>query len=216
MNYTTDRQRADNKITASGAAAVKALAAEIGQLLQVSNAYVTASTCSGKWRGSFDYSLSYDGGSIFFANIGNHRNNSDITRRIIENLEELRNKYALVFRKSTAILEALKSREIIDNSRALENGFKTYTVKRIGIVTAGHNYTGWAYLILDVDGSEQFFIETGLKFDIFSASVDKLATAEALSSYNKDTHDYIFNGCSRALDDWKLPEGVTVISQGVA
>jgi len=213
MANLTERQRAENRFTKTGLETINALVSDIAELLQVNNAHIAASTCTGAWKGSFDYSLTYDEGAIFIKNIGNHRTNSSITGSIIFGLEELRSQYAKVFLSPSRIMHALIKREKVDNARGVPKGFMPYTVKRIGIVTKGRNYAGWAYLILDIAGHEQFFIETNLKYEILGVELDKLADAREIRDRHAENACYIYNGYGHALSGWSVPEGVTLISR---
>jgi hypothetical protein len=213
MSKLTDRERAENRLTKTGLVTINALVSEISELLQVDNAHITASTCTGDWNGSFDYSMTYDGGSIFLRNIGNHRPNSDITICIIACLKDLRDQYAKVFLNPARILSALIKRERADNARNIAEGFCTYQVKRVGIVTKGNNFTGWPYLILDVKGREQFYLEGILKCDVFGVDLDRLANVDEEREVCKDKYAYIYNGFGNNISEWSVPEGVTLISR---
>jgi hypothetical protein len=161
MRSEENFNRANANITSAGANEISKLTHEIALLLQLSNARVEASLCTGKWRGTFDYSLVYDGGSLHLANIWNKLKKSEKTERIVKELTETLSEYQTLFDNRVAVWEALKEREISDNARAAEMGLKKYTLKRIGIAVKG-SHNGWTYIVLDIDGMERLHTETGL------------------------------------------------------
>lgn len=169
---------------------------DLGGLLKVNNARVEASTCTGKYRGTLDYSIMYDGGELFFANINNKRSKGEITVMVIESLTKEMQLYQREFVNSAEIWNALKERERKDNERAAEMGFKRYILKRLGITTKD-SHCGWSYIVLDIDGKECLHTETGLNSDILNCNIDNLRSIKKFylaGNYAECEIDFIQGG----------------------
>jgi DNA-binding CsgD family transcriptional regulator len=212
----TDRERAELRFTKEGLKTILSLASEIGELLQLDEAHVAAlkrRKLKKAYAQSYDYLLSYNGGSMFICTISDRNKSSETTSIIIGRLTSLRNQYARVFLNPSRILNALIKCEKADNDLAavLDTGLASYAIKRIGVATTTGNsfFNGRAYLVLDVDGREQI-IENN---QILDADFSALADPKALTAYLRKKSRYIYRGHGRALSIPFINEGVTLISR---
>jgi len=209
-NYT----RALQHLTVKGTKEIERLASEISVLLHLGEARVEATTCHGKWRRTFDYSLVFDSGYLHLQNISNHHSKRERTGWIIEVLSDAKQKYENLFANATTVFEALLEREKADNALAAEKGLKPYTLKRFGIETSGL-CCGWSYLVLDIGGVERLHITTDLNYDIFDCNLDRLRKQSKqyhpAANYKEKEIDFIQGGVGFVAN----AKGYTVESEGI-
>lgn len=209
----TARYRAENRFTEEGFITINMLALDIGEMLQVNNAHITASPCTDIHSKQNAYHLTYDTGKIFLGHISNERPNSEITQMVAMFLKEMCDNYARVFYNSSRIFDALVKREEADNANAAKiGGLLPYTLESIGIVTAGaNNFCGRVYLVLIIDGLPRQFIRRESHLEIIDGRLDKLAKADEIdyTEINSPYGYYVYNGRIHRLASANL-EGITV------
>jgi len=206
----TDKERAYIRITTEGEATIDTMVSDIAELLQLDNAHITAVRRSA----SSIFLLSYDSGELRLCDISDSIPNKETTDRVIEHLVILRNNYARVFLNPARIMHALIERQNADNARAAslkKKELSPYTVKRIGIMAKG--YSTSAYLVIEVEGREQFITDDNLSSEIFNADYGKLADTGELSFVPNVGFKYIYNGYGQRFPTSPLEEGVTVITR---
>jgi hypothetical protein len=148
--------------------------------------------CTGKWKGTRDYSILFDNGEQLF--IGNSI--SDKFERFVDETYEMYNPLTVREAKDYA-LEQLKKRAPQDNAIAEKLGFAPHEVLSVELITTdAGGYLGWYYIRLKVGDEIISHLETGLYYDIkgkkFSEKVkENYYTAGGLKD---DEVDYIFNG----------------------
>lgn len=147
--------------------------------------------CTGKWRGSTDYFISFDNGERLYVG------NSGGGRKFEAMVDEYYDKYnpLTVAEKKSFALEKLRKRAKFDNEIAERMRVSPYEVVSVELGAKG-DYLGWYYVVLKIGDSVFTHLESGLCYDIdrmmFSGTVrQNYFTAGAL----KDSEvDYVFNG----------------------
>ena len=211
--------RANRYFTSKGTLQMEMLVKELAAIMKLDNPRIEASTCRGKWRGTLDYSLVFDKGSLYLRNISSKKNKGEVTTKIIESLLANIAEYKNVFRLRHEIWDALKERERKDNERALSMGLQPYALKRIGLANT-EDHCGWFYLVIDINGKERLHLETGLCHDIAKCRIDELRKIKenyyTAGGLNYSDVDFIECGVGFKSDTsmYSLScEGVTVISE---
>ena len=170
--------RAISCFTKDGTVQIVRLCADIASLFKVKGAWMEATLCSGKWRGTRDYSLRWVNGGLFLLNINSCRTKTDTTVKILDALIETRDIYTAVIANGASVFAALKLRETKDNELAIAMGLKPYTLKRVGLTVHSDIRCGWAYLVLDIGGHERLHTETGLNHAIMRNDTDELSSCK--------------------------------------
>jgi len=204
----TDRERAEAIFTWTGLFEVDALCSDIGELLQLSNAHITATP--NKEDTAYEYLLTYDNGSIYLCTLNSTFSRTSTTVAIVKHLKDIRDNYAKVFLNSSRIFNALVMREKEDNAKGVAAGFVPYTIKRISIVTADNKRAGMVLLVLDVNGVENFFLDSTLTHFALHVDIERLSESKKLTVYDLTKDVYIYNGFSYPLSKWEIPEGITI------
>ena len=214
-----DYKRAMKRFAPKRAEQISQLAAEIGGLLEVGDARVETVICKGKHKGTLDYCLKLAGGSIFISNLNSKLNVSKTTAVISECLELLKQRYERLLENSGEVWSALKEREIKDNKRAVSKGFQPYALKRVGIATTGL-YTGWVYVVLEINSKERLHIETKLGANILDGKYDDISNIRKryvpAGSYQESDVNFIEGGVGFVFDDKRFTvrrEGLTLFTE---
>lgn len=116
--------------------------------------------CSGKWKGTTDYSVKFNNGVRFYISNG--------MKYFEKNLDEEIKVYSAFESMKSEIIEALQAFEVHDNQLAALAGLSNYHVLDIDYLKSG-DYLGWFYAIVDINGERHTVKETGLYFLIRNA-----------------------------------------------
>lgn len=116
--------------------------------------------CSGKWKGTTDYSVKFNNGVRFYISNG--------MKYFEKNLDEEIKAYSAFESMKSEIIEALQAFEAHDNQIAVLAGLSGYHVLDIDYLKSG-DYLGWFYVIVDINGERHTVKETGLHFLIHNA-----------------------------------------------
>jgi hypothetical protein len=208
MSRLSPRERAERKITKSGSDTINSLASDISEMLQVENAYLTAFTQTGEYRGASEYRLQYNGGSLYLKNIRNSYTNADTTLLLENDLRRKRDGYANALMNSSRILDALVKREAADNSSAVALGYNPYTIAKIGIVNSGTCNAGWPYLEIKVGHGTYCFTTGSLKYQILYAP-EFIIPAHKVEDVGTNDH-FIYDGRGYQLSTEQYPSCVTI------
>jgi len=148
------------------------------------------SRCTGKWRGTVDYSIAFDNGEeLFVGNSGSGRK----FIAMVDEYYEMYNPITVAVKKNFA-LSKLRERAVQDNEIAEKMGFSPYEIVSVELCAKGDRL-GWYYIVLKVGGINIPHVETTLYYNIknmdFSETVKTYYTAGGLKD---DEVDYVFNG----------------------
>lgn len=138
--------------------------------------------CSGKYRGTTDYSVIFDNGVRYFISNGMKYFELILDERIkvFSAFESMKDK----------IVCALQSFEEYDNQVAEAAGLNSYHLVDIDFLKSG-DYLGWFYAVLEINGKRHTVKETGLHILIYDALRDE-NTAEIYEEAAKLKHETIF------------------------
>ncbi len=120
--------------------------------------------CTGKWRGTTDYSLVFDDKYKLFVSNGMSYFNERLTE-FIKNITDFE-------KNKKEILQKLQFYSIQDNETATKEGLKTTKILDIGVIKDSDLFLLWPYILMEVDGIQFRFIETGLKEAMFKNIID--------------------------------------------
>ena len=149
--------------------------------------------CTGKWRGTTDYSIVFDNGEKLF--LGNSSHGKRFPQ-LVDETYELYNLSAVTATKKYA-LERLTARAPQDTVIAEVLGFVPYEVVSVELITSDKfGYIGWYYIVLKIGNKLVNHLDTNLDYCIrkqtFSESVKK---GYYVAGGLKDNEaDYVFNG----------------------
>jgi len=209
--------RAAQKLTAKGLLEIESFIARIGKLLDLKNPIIQAKICTGKYRGTFDYSIAFDAGYFWVTNIGNKLTKAERSTRLIDLLRTMLNQYMGLFAKKGAIFHALQTRAHLDNQRAATKNLHPYVIKRVGVVNTGFSYIGWPYVVLEIDGRERFHTTTCLHYELLKQKLEEMSIQAGYfpaGGYKEEDIDFIYNGIgfNSLGSSYTCCEGVIVIS----
>lgn len=173
------------------------------------------SPCTGKWRGSSDIYLTFDGRVSM--GIANYRTPQAKTA-MVQN-ECIHNTLArynpeIVRELKAAATPALLKREAQDNEVAMRRGLKPYTFLNVELCDAfreeASNYLGWYCVTLAIDRKIIGFIETGLCHDIERGTVSEHNSRKeyfTAGGLRDESVDFIFNnvGFSSTIRMYQMP-----------
>ena len=132
---------------------------ELAKLFGANTGVKVGRACTGKWRGTTDYSVQFDNGYKFFITNG--------MKRFDERLEEVVGIYKTFNANKDKIVEILKEREAVDNAIAREKEFKEYEILDVTYnKDFRYMYEGWFYVTIKVGDIVKTVMETGLNFAI--------------------------------------------------
>jgi hypothetical protein len=147
--------------------------------------------CSGKWRGTVDYSIEFDNGESYF--VGNSSSRKKF-EQLVDETYSLYNPLTVHATKKYA-LGQLKLRAAQDNAIAEKMGVLSYEVVSVEMITTG-SHLGWYYAVLEIGNEIVSHLETGLFCDIQKQKFDEsIGVRYYTAGAVKDEEvDYIFNG----------------------
>lgn len=161
-----------------------------------------ANRCTGKWRGTIDYSLVFDNKIKLFISNGMENFNSRV-KSISDDI--------ISFKENKAnLLIQLKDRIIHDNKIASKIGLYEVEILDVDICTDNELYCTWPYIHMRVNGIEFFFVETGLKYALYKNNLAeylkrKMPHISTASAVEKPT--FIFSNIKYSHIDelYKIP-----------
>lgn len=136
----------------------KKLCQELTQLMGYTTFTKVSRRCTGKWRGTTDYSLIFNNTITLAISNGMERFYETVEAHILFLKRFGENKINM--------LQQIREQVVADNLIAEREGLSLVTVKDIKVNTSFEPYLLWSYLILEVNGQTFNFIETGLKYAI--------------------------------------------------
>lgn len=137
----------------------KELCQTLTTLLHFQSYKKIANSCTGKWRGTIDYSLVFDNKIELFISNGMESFNSRV-KSICDDI--------IYFKENKAnLLIQLKERIIYDNEIAAKLGLYEVEILDLDICEENELYCTWPYILMRVNGIEFFFVETGLKYALY-------------------------------------------------
>lgn len=148
---------------------------ELTQLMGYTTFTKASRRCTGKWRGTTDYSLILDNTTVLGISNG--------MRWFYKTVEEHINFLKRFNDNKDNILQRIREYVIADNFIAEQEGLFPVIVKDIRVNTSVDSYLLWPYLILEVDGQTFNFTETGLKYAIQNNEIDEYFTSKRNKLY---------------------------------
>lgn len=136
----------------------KLICQELTILMGYQNFKKERSACTGKWRGTYDYSLVFDNRTRLFISNG--------MKYFHETVQNYIGCLKIFNTNKNRILDEIREQIYSDNITAKQEGLFPVTVKDVAISTQSEPYCLWAYLTLEVNGITFQFIETGLNYAI--------------------------------------------------
>ena len=134
---------------------------KLAKLFNAKTGAIEKTACTGKYRGTFDYSVVFDNGTSFFISNGLKYFNSRIDDLIktYENFNQIENK--------NKILNYLKKECELDKTEAVKQGLNAYKIIDVDYSKKNNSYLGWFYVTIQLDNGDIVdMIETGLNANI--------------------------------------------------
>lgn len=144
---------------------------ELTHLMGYNTFRKTSRRCTGKWRGTTDYSLVFDNKLSLYLSNG--------MTYFYETAKERINQLKQFKVNKDHMLQLIREYVIADNIIAKEEGLFPVAVKDIGLNLSNENYLLWNYLLLEVDGCTFQFIETGLNYAIRNNKLEEHFTEKS-------------------------------------
>jgi hypothetical protein len=149
--------------------------------------------CTGKWRGTTDWSIKFDNGEqLFLGNSGGSKKFS----QLVDECYEVYNPIAVQSAKDYAF-EQLRQRSPQDNVFAERLGHLPYEVVSLELVTSDKGgHIGWFYVVLRIGDKIVNHLDTGLNYNIRMKMFSETVRAKyyVAGGLKDDEVDYIFNG----------------------
>lgn len=154
---------------------------------------ITHRPCTGKWRGTTDYSITFDNGERVFISNG------------LRYFDKILNAKLAVYEafnnpeRKAKIVEALRKMETEDAKIAKEVGLESYHLIDIKCTMTGE-YIGWFYGVLEINGEISTINESNLNSNIYNSLLKN--DDYYVSSYLNDVYfvaagiekpDYVFH-----------------------
>ena len=177
---------------------------ELAKLFGANTGVKVGRACTGKWRGTTDYSVEFNDNRKFFITNGMKNFDTRLDTYIVT--------YKTFNENKNEILAILKELEKADNEIAEEKGFKTYEVVDVDYNKDwNYNYEGWFYVTIKVGDIVKTVMETGLNFAIKNGCLygfDKMREelfAERMyfvaGGIHEENVDFIYRGIGHATND---------------
>ena len=163
----------------------------LAELFGAKSGEKVGSSCSGKWAGTTDYYVKFNNGFRYHISNG--------LKKFDENLDDLLSVYSGFAEKKTEILSILREMEQADNALAAENGLKSYHVIDIDYMKNDHDYIGWFYAIIEVDGIKMTIRETNLHYGIKNYSRDRNTE---VFMWDKSSKYHVAGGVEKPVFVW--------------
>lgn len=133
---------------------------ELAKLFGATTGRKTGVACRGKYRGTTDYSVTFDNGGRFYISNG------------MAHFEETLDGYIAEYKGFTEIknelLDVMRTYEQRDKERAEEHGLLYYHILDVDYIRdTSYEYFGWYYLTLELsDGAQHRLMTTNIKYAI--------------------------------------------------
>lgn len=144
------------------------LCRQLTKILGYSTFTKTGQRCTGKWSGTTDYSLLFDGKHQLFISNG--------MKYFAEKLKEYILQFQTFERYKKDMFQTICNQVIKDNQTAVQEGLLPVKCISLDLVKIPGSYFLWPYIRMEVDGIQLDFIETGVTNAIFNNELEKRFT----------------------------------------
>lgn len=149
----------------------KAVAAELTRLIGCTSYTQYKSRCTGKWRGTTDYGLTFDNGCTLFISNG--------MAAFEQNTIEYISRINAIRANKRQFMSELTSQIEKDNLVAQSEGLAQVRLIDVDINTDINLYFLWSYLLIEVNGLQFRHTETGLNHSLCRNRLDEWLSRRA-------------------------------------
>lgn len=145
-------------------------------------------SCRGKWRGTTDYSLIFDGKHEFFISNG--------MKYFAEKLKEYILQFQTFEKYKKDMFQIICDQVVKDNQTAVQEGLLPVKCVSLDLIRTTSSCFLWPYIRMEVAGIQFDFIETGIKIAIFNNELvkhfEEVNTRQIYTAGSEDSPTFIF------------------------
>lgn len=169
---------------------------ELTRAFGYSQGSVIRTSCTGDWKGTWDYSIVFDDKVEFFIANGSKSFKDILTKKVktYTNFEKNKNK---IMESLKQIEEADKNREYVCFKREL----KPYTILDVDFIRDCPSRMGWFYITMQVGDKVINYIETHMSYELKNMAYNNEYKPNLVAEHeyyvaggiNDDDVDFVFN-----------------------